>query len=268
MALPTTIVAGAGSGCYHPPFKASDGDFYVIVRNGANLDAYRATDPTDAWTIQDVDNNPINLGSGQRHAIVQDGDNLHIASSTGGAYRYNLFDMAASTWTVASEAIETPANLPANHWISIAVRSDGDVVVVYNGDTDQVMGSTKQRVDYNVRTVTTWGGPQALDNAAADEHYGNPNCVLGTNNFVHCLWQATANVTDPPTAWTDTIGGSIDPADDTLSTNDASDADTGGALLGFPNVISYDDGGTQRIIVSGFIADGTSLSTAQGTEQA
>ncbi len=188
-----------------------------------------------------------------------------------GSWGYHEFSMSANTWSVTNELIDGLTNNPTSPlaWISIAVRSDGDVVVVYTGGTDQVMGGTKERVDYNVRTFGgSWGGPQALANAAADEHYGNPNCVLGTNDIVHCVWQRTQNIADPPTAWTLAQAAAIDPADDSLSSLAASvSQDTAGDLLGYPNLVTYDDGGTQRIIVSGW-NDATTLHTVSYTENA
>ncbi len=270
MALPTTIISTPGIHCHHPPFKSSAGNFYALIKKADDnniLRMYKSSDPTgDNWVIQDEGGSPgRNISGG--FSSVQDGDDIHIARvGFDNNMSYSKFSMSSDTWTVIQEPIEDPTNAPNQPWVSIAVRSDGDVVVVYNGDTDQNMGDTKERVDVNIRTGGTWGGPVSLD-AGGDVHYGNPNCVLGTNDFVHCLWQRQTSATpDPSISWADTQGRSLDPADDSLSTVDASDANTGGALLGFPNLVTYDDGGTQRIIVSGFIADGTSLETAQATE--
>ena len=235
---------------------------------GRGLDVYKASDPADSWAIQDSTNNPTEV-AGRTYdvcSVTQDGDLLHIATMTSFVnLSYHTFDMSSDAWGVVNENVDTLTNNPTFPYCSIVVRSDGDVVAVYSGDTDQNMGGKKERVDYNVRTTGTWGGPVALG-VDADVHDGNPNCVLGTNDFVHCVWQHTANTTDPPTAWTDTHGRSIDPADDSASTVDINTADTSSALLGYPNVVSYDDGGTQRIIVSGFITEGGLLETAQATE--
>ena len=260
MALPTTVVAAAGVEGYSPPFKSSAGNFYVIARTSdvVGIDAYKASDPTSSWTAQDTVNNPTAFTSYPLISSVQKGDVLYIASINVNAVgdlslKYHEFNMAADTWSITEEAVDGLADDPTFPWASIAVRSDGDVVVVYAGDTDAVMGGAKERVDYNVRTTGTWGGPQALGVAAGDVHDGNPNCVLGTNDFVHCVWQHTANVADPPTAWTNTHGRSIDPADDSLSTVKASSLDSGSDLLGEPNIVTYDDGGTQRISVSAWV---------------
>jgi len=256
MALPSTVETQPGTAGHYPPCKSSGGSFYAPVLASSRIKAYKADgdDPADAWTIQDSTGDPA--GTHSVVSTVQDGDVIHVATygvlSTVAGYRYHQFNMATDTWDLVGETIEIPTNLPTIPWISIAVRSDGTVVVVYAGDTDQVMGGTKERVDVNIReTDTTWSGPTALD-AAGDIHYGNPNCVLGTNDFVHCVWQKQVGVADPPTSWSSTEARSIDPADDGLSTVITdSTVDTAGALLGYANIVSYDDGGTQRIIVAG-----------------
>ena len=263
MALPSTISATPGDAGHHPPCKSSAGNYYAVVSGTASrIAVFKASDPTDTWTQQGGEI------AGNTFSIVQSGDILHIVLHSTTSVKYTSFNMGDDTFLdgTSLETVEDITNIPNREWASIAVRSDGDVVVVYAGATDQVMGGTKERVDYNVRTSGVWGGPVTLDGVAGDVHYGNPNCILGTNDFVHCLWQTTANVADPPTAWTDTQGRSIDPADDSASTVDISDANSGGALLGFPNVLSFDQVGSRQLIVSGFIADGTSLETAQGLE--
>ena len=267
MALPTTIESFAGRPGHHPPFKTSGGSFYAVgVESTGDIAIYKADsdDPTSGWTEQDAAEARGGPAAGACMASVFDGTIIHSAFWNGFSYSYKPFDTSTDTYN-AFQAIDAVENDPTQPWISLAIRSDGDVVAVYAGDTDQNMGGKKERVDFNVRTGGTWGGPVALG-VDADVHDGNPNCVLGTNDFVHCVWQHTVDTTDPPTAWTDTHGRSIDPADDSASTLDISDADTESVLLGYPNVISYDDGGTQRIIASGFDSAGTTLDTAQATE--
>ena len=273
MALPTTVLAEPGNYGHHPPYKSSGGNFYCIARDtsigpGDEARVFKATDPTSSWTEQDSANRPnpgVSIIDGV--GAVQDGDVIHMLVYGDSAVYYYTFNMATDLWDVAATASSTQPDNPAFPFASIAVRSDGDVVTVFAGETDKIMGGTKQRVDFRVRTAGVWGGVTALD-AGGDVHDGNPNCILGTNDFVHVIWQHTANTTDPPTTWTDTHGRSIDPADDTASTLDISTADTESVLLGYPNLVTYDDGGTQRIIASGFDSAGTTLDTAQATEDA
>ncbi len=253
MALPTTITTQAAAVMIPKPFKSSGGNFYAIVAETINtIDAYKATDPTDSWTVQDAANNPSDGQGIAGVTAIQDGDIIHIAFIDGlRAYYYSTFDMSDDTWGTINEEIEFPTNTATFPWISIAVRSDGDVVVVYAGDTDQVMGGKKERVDVNIRTGVTWGGPVALD-AAGDIHYGNPNVVIGPlTDDMHIIWQQTTNIADPPTIWANRQARTLDPSD-TLSTTDTTGAaGTSLSLLGASNSVAYDDSGTQRIIGHG-----------------
>jgi len=265
--LPVPFLGVPGTAGHHSPFKSSAGNFYAIALGvldvlDKKLEVFRATDSTGAWIVQDESNAPEwNTSFPAVISAIQAGDVIHIATDVGGVkYEYHSFDMSSNTWGVVEETIETPTNAPTLAWISIAVRSDGDVVVVYAGDTDQVMGGKKERVDANVRTGGTWGGPIALD-AAGDIHYGNPNCVLGASDWIHCLWQLTTATADPPTAWQATRGRSIDPSDDSLSTVDNSTHDTSSLLLGQPHLVSYNDGGTQKISLNDASDGGALLKT-------
>ncbi len=267
MALPTTILSDVGYPGHHPPFKSSGGNFYAIatddVVTSVHIEVFKATDPTDSWTVQDAADNPILSGSGlalECIAAVQDGDVIHIITGiTGGAvinYQYHQFNMATDNWDIANETIENTENNPTNLWCSIAVRSDGDVIVAYAGDTDQNMGGKKERVDYGRREGGSWGGNVgiALD-AGGDVHYGNPNVVKGPlTDDMHFIWQQTTDTADPPTAWVNQHGRTLD-SGNTLSTLDTQGSSTTTTLLGIGNHVSYDDSGTQRIINAGSRSD-------------
>ncbi len=249
MALPTTIVTAILRAGHHPPFKSSGGNFYgILPRATDDIAAWKATDPTDSFTETDAANGPTNFATIQVFGVAQLGDELHIAIAQGSTYRYNVFDMSSDTWTTTDETIEAPTNAPTFPWISIAVRSDGDVIVVYAGDTDQVMGGTKERVDVNVRTGGTWGGSVVLSgNDTADEHWGNPNCVKASDSDdIHIVWSRTTVTADPPTGWQTTEARTID-SGDSLSNIDIDAVDTGSAVLGMQNGVAFDSGGTQLI---------------------
>lgn len=270
MALPTTIVSDVGLGGHHPPFKSSGGDFYSVVRTDADeLDVYKATDPTDSWTIQDSGDGPVHAGTILGFATVQDSDVIHMVVWSSDRHEYYTFNMATDQWAIDEAITDTDiqSTPPDQPWASIAVRSDGDVVVVYAGETDANMGDEKERVDVNIRTAGTWGGPVAVD-AGGDIHYGNPNCVLGTNDGTHILYQfQTATTADPPTAYIFTRGRTLNSAD-SLSTRDTSDAFSSTALLGMQNAVSYDDSGTQRMVwayIHSFASE-TRRSYQQGSE--
>ncbi len=251
MALPTTIVSKAFIPGHKPPFKSAAGAFYVIALASADSGpgVYKATDPADAWVEQDTANNPSVSITTSVFSVVQEGDLLHMAYGVT-TLTYSQFDMSSDTWqnvpTGKTQTIDSLTNAPTFPWVSIAVRSDGDVVVVYAGDTDQVMGGKKERVDVNVRTSGTWGGAVVLSaNDTADEHYGNPNCVKASDSDdIHIVWGKTTALADPPTAWSASETRTID-SGDTLSTIDLDAIDTAGVLLGIQNGVSFDDSGTQ-----------------------
>ena len=265
MALPTTIVSDVGLGGHHPPFVSSGKDAYTIVRADADeLDAYKATDPTDSWAVQGT--GPVHAGTILGYSCVQDSDVIHIVAWSSATYEYYTFNMATDAW-VEDQLIETPANAPDQPWASIARRSSpAATIIAYAGDTDTIT-QEKERVDYAIRETGTgtWDTVGAALDAAGDVHYGNPNCILGTNDQIHFMWQLTTVTTnDPPISWVSSEGRTIDSADDSLSTTDANSGDTLGALLGLPNVLTYDASGTQRMIANGH--KDNDLQSIRGTE--
>jgi len=243
MALPTTIVSDVGLAGHHPPSKSSTDNFYSVVRADADeLDVYKATDPEDSWTVQGT--GPVHAGTILGFSTYQDGDIIHIVAWSSATYEYYTFNMATDAWVI-DELLITPTNAPTFPWASIAVRS-GVPVVAYAGDTDQVMGGKKERVDAAHRDGGTWTTGIALD-AAGDIHYGNPNVVKGPlTDDMHVLWQKSTSTTDPPPFWTETQGRTLD-SSNSLSTTVEDTGDTGTVLLGIENGISYDDSGTQRM---------------------
>jgi hypothetical protein len=246
MALPTTIVSASQIAGHTPPFKSSGGNFYAVGIDATGTHrVFKATDPTDSWTVQDTGASSSDPATTM--SAVQSGDILHMVwwEPAASRYVYVSFDMSDDTYNVL-EAIEVPDNAPTVPWISVAVESTGVVKVVYSGDTDQVMGGKKERVDVNIRNGGTWDGPTALD-AAGDIHYGNPNCVKasGTDN-IHVNFQQTTNTADPPALWLRNYMRTIDPSD-VLSTIVSTAEDSGARLLGLQNGISWDDAGTEKI---------------------
>jgi hypothetical protein len=231
---------------YYPPMKSSGGNFYAVAFTSAGfgIEVWKATDPTDSWTEQD---HQTSIGNVAVCSAVQGGDLIHIAHMNAGVLRYTRFNMATDVFDVVNELVESTTNDPANDWCSIAVRSDGDVVVVYNGDTDANMGNQKERVDVNVRTGGTWSGPTSLD-AGGDVHYGNPNCVKGPlTDDIHSVWQKTTDTAnDPPTTWAQNEGRTIDPSDTLSTTYGGHFTRSYESLLGCPHMFSYDDG-TQKM---------------------
>ena len=254
------------------------GSFYVLGTDSlsARLAMYKADsdDPSDGWTEVDGSGAPTEVIGGV-YTCILDGTTIHAAQNglSDGQYSYHSFNTGDDTWTDIDVEIEAATD-PNLNWISIAVRSDGTIVVCYNGETDSEMGNDKERVDLNIGSSASppvWGGPVSL-NAGGDVHYGNPNCVLGTNDGVHFMWQRqvfTGN--DPPTSWAGTGRARTLDSGDNLSTVVAGGMGTDSALLGAAHSLSYDDSGTQRIITVGSDAGGSEgrefrLSTEDGND--
>jgi hypothetical protein len=270
MAFPVTITTEAGFPGHNPPYKSAAGVFYAVVAQPgeSDIDVYSATDPAGTWSLA------ASVASGANScsafATVQDGDKIHIAwfvLASVVAIKYNAFDMSDDTFDVtptSEDIFSQAADRPYQPWISIAVRSDGDVIIAHNGLVDRVMGGDKERVDYARRESGTWTFHLALD-AAGDIHYGNPNIALGTSgdDRMHIVWFKTENTTDPPSqhgsSGTDGICSATLRSNNTLSTTITAQLTSGFnqtlVLLGHANLVAYDDGTSQQAVTVGALND-------------
>ncbi len=78
---------------------------------------------------------------------VEDGSDIHIVTQLeNGDVHYHVFDPGTDLWTTMNEVVVQAGdtnfdNAPVNHAVSLALRSDGDVVVVaaYADATDETM---------------------------------------------------------------------------------------------------------------------------------
>lgn len=251
MALPTTIKTGAiDLKAYSPPFISSGGNVYVALVDavaGGDLHIYKATDPTSSFTIQDDSNRPTLVQTGGVGSVFQVSDVLHIITmeATPNEIHYHTFNMATDAWAIIDEVVETPTDPSTNSWISISARSDGDIIIVYGGDTDMVMGGKKERVDYARREGGTWTVGVAVDDAG-DLHYGNPSIVKGPlTDDMHIMFTRQQDTADPPTIWDEIIGKTLDPSN-TLSTA-VVDSTQNVNLLALQNSVVWEDGSNQRI---------------------
>jgi len=166
MALPVTIsgVTFPSQTYYLGPFK-SGGAFYIVFVESADIsviNVYKATDPTDSFSIQDTANDPDVTSTIRSMAVVKDGTDLHISTwaGTGPEIRRHVFHMATDLWdgTLVNEEVEDIDDIPpsANQFSWIEIRSDGDVIVQYSGDTDSIHGVARRRVDYARKEGSTW----------------------------------------------------------------------------------------------------------------
>lgn len=117
------------------PFRSAAGNIYGVFLDSATntaLDIYKATDPTDSFSQVATISHAAQI---LNWAAAQVGDDIHIAVVTAGnVVVYSKFSMASDTFTVSTETTGmtvTPLTDPKK--CSIAVRSDGDVLVLYGG---------------------------------------------------------------------------------------------------------------------------------------
>ncbi|MCB7129953.1 MAG: hypothetical protein J3T61_10505, partial [Candidatus Brocadiales bacterium] len=258
MALPV-IISGSPpavigkQNSYHGPFKSSGGAFYTVVgddnsvsaiwcfQDGDNIhcvfqhsitetrliNCYKATDPTSSFTAQDTANRP--------------------QTTTAWDVFYARFSMSSDTWQDVDGSSNTEVLVDTTNTTqtaaacSIGIRSDSDIVVVYQGDSDMVLGTEYDRIDMNVSTNDgpTWAGPTSIDNAGAVDWTG---CVIvpGSSDRMHVFFKDNTN--------SDAYQRRIN-SDDSLETFPSSfdaSVDSGSTYL-FKHGESYDDGGTQRV---------------------
>ena len=202
MALPVTISSSVFplQNYFCGPFKSSGGNCYVVVleSTGGTPEVFKATDPTSSFTAQDTANNPTAVPSSMW--AYQVGDVLHIVtqetSVLAADLHYHTFNMATDAWGTKNELIETPKDAPATAdyiGCSVALRSDGDVIVLYCGDTDAVMGTAYNRVDYARKEASTWTVGVEVAGGGLEVNYAGASVVLGASDQMHFFFKDHTN---------------------------------------------------------------------------
>lgn len=245
MALPLTItgVEYALRCTMQPPFLSSGGNVYVVGRwssDTTQLSAWKATDPTTSFTEQDTANRPDMTNTMMVISAVQVGDVIHIATqeSTTARVGYHTFNMATDAWGVKNEAVVTPATAPAAQGCAIAVRSDGDVIILYNGSRENVSGTNYDRVMYARRESAVWTTNVAVSATGVAANHRACMAVLGDSDRVHFFWMDITNA--------DAYHRSLTSAN-SLNTAAAFDTSAGGNSHSIGNAVAYTENGTPKI---------------------
>jgi len=196
---------------------ASDA-YYFFGRDGTTattLQAFKSTAPDTSWAT--IANRTgftaaiLNIAGYQVgnviHLAVQDGT---MASSV--ATKYLSFDAAtdtflASTETVlAASSIATAGGGNAGQNCSLVVRSNGNVVIFYNGTQAKVSGTFYSNVWYRERTgVNTYGTAVQVSALTAND-YTNPIAVLGSSDRTHFLFFSVTTITQRHLTSANTLG--------------------------------------------------------------
>lgn len=246
MALPVTISGTdmLAANSYHGPFLSSGGNYYAIVLDSTNayeIEAWKATDPTSSFTEQDSAGKPTGGASDDNVLSLwtfQVSDNLHIATQDAdNNVLYHIFNMATDNWDTVEESVQAITDSDSQQACSIMVRSDGDVIVMYQTEEETLHGSARARTAY-ARKEGTWTTDVALDTAGLVDWVG---CVIvpGSSDRSHFFFK-NLNADDGYQR-TLTSGNSLE------TFPSASDTTTGFTNPGFGHGVSYDDGGTQKI---------------------
>ena len=234
------------SGVYAGPYKSSGGDFYALANpTSATIGMYKNTNPgTASWVEQDSGDRPTNTAVDPSADSVQDGDTIHIAYSDDVvSYRYVTFDMSTDQWGT-SESIVDPNDTAfgaTDVGIAISRRSDGDLVVLYNGAAENIHGTRYHRVHHAIK-VSSWTVDTQVSGGGEDDWHGGA-IVLGSSDRMHFFF----NNTSLEDAYQRTLR-----SDDNMESLPSSFDTDMLTLFGhaFMRGISYDDGGTQKIRIA------------------
>lgn len=182
------------------PFQDTNKNLYTFgLTTGGVLKCYKSTNDGANWTAQNTGSQPT-VGTDQNLALAveQVGAILHIVTqydnATLGAQspRYHRFGMSdnggsADTWLETNTTIETISDTSAVRAAAgITVRSSGDVVVAYQGNTEKIHGTdyTRTTIAEKVTGWTVIGDPSAGLQQAVE----GGSCTLGNSGLVHITY--------------------------------------------------------------------------------
>lgn len=250
MALPVTISGAAYIQLNSFPgiYKAPNGQYYTVLveTTGNTPEVFMATDPTSSFTAQDTGNNPTAVPISMWATI--DGADIHIATvqDDNPELQYHVFHTATDLWdgTIVDETVENIATRPdtTRMTCSIAVRSDGDVIILYNGDTDADMGQPYERVDYARREGGSWttGTAVGKESPVTEDHIGSV-VTRGASDKMHFFWWDGELI--------DSVHRSLD-SSNSLTASEIIDATVDSPINLHTNAVYYDDAGVARITVA------------------
>ena len=206
MAFPTTITTGGSVsiGC-GGPYISSGGNVYVIVQDDvteSKFRAFKATDPTSSFSNVGTDPQVTVGNTITGIAAYQVGDVIHVitqdkvpASNTYNL-RYHIFNMSSDTWTTTNEVIVSSfvaaTSGITNLGVDISVRSDGDVIVLYNGVKVANMGVDRDRVYYARRESAVWTVNVLVDDGGAVSWIAS-GIVIGSSDRMHLFFADGSN---------------------------------------------------------------------------
>lgn len=194
-------------------FLSSAGNTYFPHGPAAGSTVYKATGTPSSFSTTSVSI------TGTIYDAVQVSDVLHILSGTSsGAFHYSTFNMATDALVVTNESAYTGGGGTTAEGGCIAVRSNGEIVIIFRGANFASMGNDFIRLYYRIRsTGGTWGAATGFfDGGNITTEAAGLNAIIpGTSGRLHFLYRDTVGnhssrrrtLLSNNTLGTDTTGG-------------------------------------------------------------
>lgn len=177
----------------------------------------------------------------------QQGDEIFVVTIDGDAVttnqlRLHIFNTTSDTWTTTNEAVDlnfTTLSLASAKYLSCAIRSDGDLIVLYNGAVRNISAANRETVRYARREAGSWTAGVEVSNGGAANWYAG-GVVLGSSDRMHFFL-----VNDTAADGFQRTLTSANALETFPAAYDASVSATEASLCG--TGCSYDSAGTQKV---------------------
>lgn len=243
MTLPQTITGATLPvvRSYNGPERNSSGDHYICLPPSAVPDdtaMYKADNGDNTWSEQDSSNRPSH-GSNNCISVYKGSDILHVCYQSNSSVYYSPYRMSnhASPDTWGTELIVIGTTTAAVKGCEIAVRSDGDIVVVYQASPSGGF----ERIRYGIHQGTNFSDATGAVDDGGSVHYTDIRLTKAASDNIYIFYKTDA----------DNLIYKVLASDNTLSSaqtvNDTAIVTGNYSILDKP--IYYDNGGTETVIV-------------------
>lgn len=175
------------------PFEYN-GNLYAVLNSSTDLEIYKSTDDGSSWSL---------VASQTEDALptadaVQSGAKIYIAHAVdANHFSVSVFDMSTDLFDIALGSLKTRNdNLSGTSPLFIALRSNGNYVVVHQGPTEKVSGTNYRRIrisEYNGTGWTDYTHSGALSfQSGTSEHYDLTFAILGASDRVHFVYSISS----------------------------------------------------------------------------
>jgi len=138
------------------------------------------------WSNQDDSVTITGTDTIQSLWCIEDGQDIHIATQQlNGRVAYHLFDPGTDTWTTKDETVVTNNPVSASEGCSIALRSDGDIIILYTG------ADASDDAVYYARKEGSWTTDVRVDGGSANDFQGAA-VVRGASDRMHFFYKEHA----------------------------------------------------------------------------